>query len=49
MVCAFMSTVLTIEEPMVKEASSSLATHFPGPVCTPVSGALTVTRVPGTQ
>ena len=44
-----MSTVETIEEPMVKLASSSLPTHLPAPVCTPVSGALTVTLVPGFQ
>lgn len=48
-VCAFMSTVLIIDEPMVNEAWSSLATHLSGPVCTPVSGAFTLTLVPGRQ
>ena len=44
-----MSTVEIIDEPTVKLALSSLATHLPSPVCTPVSGALMVTLVPGFQ
>ena len=49
MVCAFMSTLLTIEEPTVKLVPSSPTIHFLSPVCTPCSGVDTVTLVPGSQ
>ncbi|QGN57576.1 hypothetical protein [Nostocoides sp. HKS02] len=44
-----MLTVLTIAEPTVKLALSSLAIHLSAPVWTPVSGAVMVTLVPGCQ
>ena len=44
-----MFTVLTMAEPMVKLVEASLPTYLPTPVCTPVSGVDSVTRVPGFQ